>query len=92
MEKLFDLPIFQEWIKISLDLSPPSDIIHTEHGNLILGKKFSGTIFLKGLKMEGKNSAKIFKFGYNFVRGIPCRRQHISEDSGMFLDHSTPSC
>jgi hypothetical protein len=60
---------FLKWIKVALDLDPPSKMLRTGYGNLILDKEFSGRIYLKGLLMEGCSSVKSFKFGYNFFQG-----------------------
>ncbi|PVH72999.1 hypothetical protein DL98DRAFT_576490 [Cadophora sp. DSE1049] len=60
---------FENWIKVSIDLNRPSEVIQTTHGSLILDPNYGNKIFLKGLLLEGKSSGKPFKFGYNLLEG-----------------------
>ncbi|KAG4441520.1 hypothetical protein IFR05_002977 [Cadophora sp. M221] len=60
---------FLKWIKVCIDINPPSKIIRTVHGSLILDPKFHNKIYLKGLLLKGRSSEKKFKFGYNFLEG-----------------------
>lgn len=59
---------FLRWIKVSLDLDSPSNVITTPYGSLILDERFKGRIYLKGLYLEAE-PAMPFKFCYNFYRG-----------------------
>lgn len=58
---------FQDWLKVSIDLDPPSKVISTEHGQLIMDPAFGGRIYLKGLLVETEPTK--FKYGYNFSHG-----------------------
>jgi hypothetical protein len=70
---------FLNWVKVSLDLDPPSDMILTRNGCLILDKKFGGNLYLKGLLLEGKTTEKPFRFGYNLFQGYVNRdRERLS--------------
>jgi hypothetical protein len=60
---------FREWIKVSLDLQSPSNVIETYAGSVIFDEDFSGKIYLKGLYLENYKSSKPFKYSYNFARG-----------------------
>lgn len=60
---------FENWIKVSIDLNRPSNLIQTARGSLILDPNYGNKIFLKGLLLEGKSSEKPFKFGYNLLEG-----------------------
>ncbi|KAK5573048.1 hypothetical protein LTR43_001707 [Exophiala xenobiotica] len=63
---------FRAWMKVALDLDTPENeqIIHTDSGDLILGKDYAGRIYLKGLRVAGQISArKDYRFGYNFHHG-----------------------
>jgi hypothetical protein len=59
---------FEKWISVSLDLDRPAKMIHTSLGDLILDDRFRGKLYLKGLLLEGQ-TAKPFRYGYNFLRG-----------------------
>ncbi|CZT07834.1 uncharacterized protein RCO7_10885 [Rhynchosporium graminicola] len=59
---------FKKWIKVVLDLDPPSKMIQTVHGSLILDPMFSNKLYLKGLLLE-RNFGKEFRFGYNLLAG-----------------------
>ncbi len=70
---------FLEWAKVSLDLNPPSEMVLTRHGCLILDKEFGGKLYLKGLLLEGNTTKKPLKFGYNLFQGYVDRdRQRLS--------------
>ena len=59
---------FEKWISVSLDLDRPTKMMHTSLGDLILDDRFRGKRYLKGLLLEGQ-TAKPFRYGYNFLRG-----------------------
>ena len=62
---------FRIWLKTTLDLDQPSEIVQTADGDLILDEEFSSRIYLKGLLIPGHNSShgREYVFGYNFIRG-----------------------
>lgn len=63
---------FLSWLKVTLDINGPnpSDIIHTDHGDLILDKTYAGKIYLKGLLVsDGSSAVKPYIFGYNLLQG-----------------------
>jgi len=70
----------QNWMKLSLQLNPPKEVIETEMGSLILDPNFSNKIFLKGILYEDARVTKTdFLFGYNFSQGQVNRdRQRLS--------------
>jgi hypothetical protein len=81
---------FRSWLKVAIDLDPPqsTDIVQTDHGDLILDKQFSGRIYLKGLRVAGPGpTSREYIFGYNFVRGRINRDRErlasLSEEAGM---------
>jgi hypothetical protein len=60
---------FLKWLSISLDLNPPSEMIQTPNGSLILDEEFGGRLYLKSLLLKENNTGKKLKFGYNLFRG-----------------------
>jgi hypothetical protein len=71
---------FMSWIKVAIDLDPPSRCFETAHGTLIQDESFGNKVYLKGLLLEGNSLAKSFKFGYNLVEGVVNQdRQRLSD-------------
>ncbi len=69
---------FQNWIKVSFYLHPPSQIFKTANGDLTLDKEFGGRMFLKGLYLSDTSGTRLLKFGYNLYEGDVNRdRQQI---------------
>ena len=63
---------FRSWLDVAIDVNGPqsADIVHTDHGDLILDDRFYGRIYLKGIHVPGLGpGGKEYIFGYNFVRG-----------------------
>ena len=79
------LAIFQQWLKVSLDIrgfSYPSHILETDAGDLILDLNYQGKIYLKGMLLPAANSElKPYRLGYNFPRGRVNRDRQILVDS-----------
>jgi hypothetical protein len=66
--KKVPLKDFRNWLKITVDIQPPKDVISTSEGDLILDPKFKNKIYLHGLVLpEGSRSGKPYRYGYNFV-------------------------
>ncbi|KAH0569248.1 hypothetical protein GP486_000004 [Trichoglossum hirsutum] len=62
--------IFQEWTKLALELDPPSEMLETRRGSLILDPRFRDKVFLKGILLEeGRFSLTPFQYGYNLSQG-----------------------
>jgi hypothetical protein len=82
---------FLKWIKLALELDPPSEVfVHeTRRGSLILDPKFSNKMFLKGILLEESSSASTrSEFGYNLSQGRVDRdRKRLSsiEEQGQLL-------
>jgi len=83
---------FLKWIKLALELDPPSQpsqVHETRRGSLILDPKFSNKMFLKGILLEESSSASTrFEFGYNLFQGRVDRdrkRLSSSEEQGQLL-------
>lgn len=64
---------FIRWLRVSIDIhgfSKPSELIETEHGDLILEKKYANKIYFKGLLLpESASGGEAFECGYNFKKG-----------------------
>ncbi|KAF2803633.1 uncharacterized protein BDZ99DRAFT_399651 [Mytilinidion resinicola] len=74
---------FKDWLTITLDINPPTDIIQTFAGDLILDPAYKGKTYLKGLLLpNGSASGKPFQFGYNFLDG------ETDRDRGRVTDPS----
>ena len=68
--RLVDEAEFMEWIKFALELDPPSKVLETRKGSLILDPKFDNKIFLQGILLEESSfSSSKFKFGYDLAQG-----------------------
>lgn len=77
---------FQSWLKVSLDLERPSNIIKISHGSLILDPEFQGRLYLRDLLLEINNPLttleRKFSFAYNLVHGRVNRdRQSLSNSA-----------
>lgn len=77
---------FREWMKVSLDLDPPTEskIIRTTVGDIILDKSHLGRVYLKGILLEHADNGpdlRRYKFGYNFYEGDTDRDRKQTTDS-----------
>jgi hypothetical protein len=71
---------FQDWIKVSLALNRPSQMVKTANGDLVLSKDFGGRMYLKGLYLGEYSGTKTLKFGYNLYQGTVDRdRQQMGD-------------
>lgn len=71
---------FLSWVKVAIDLDRPSRFFKTVHGTLIQDESFRNKVYLKGLLLESRSSAKSFKFGYDLMEGAVNRdRQRLSD-------------
>jgi hypothetical protein len=43
---------FQQWIRVALDLDPPTRVLDTVHGTILLEARFKNKMFLKGILLE----------------------------------------
>ncbi len=74
---------FLKWLKVTIDVNPPSDIMETDFGDLILDGSFAGKVYLKGLLLpNASSSVKSFVYGYNLLQGCTNR------DRGRLTDPS----
>jgi hypothetical protein len=73
--------VVMSWTKFALQLDPPTKIIETEKGSLILDSKFNNRMFLKGILLEDTRATKTyFQFGYNLSQGQVDRdRKQLSD-------------
>ncbi|EXJ87166.1 hypothetical protein A1O3_04125 [Capronia epimyces CBS 606.96] len=66
------LPEFRAWLEVVLEIDSPNaaQIVQTGHGDLIVDERFSGRIYLKGLRVSGHSlDGRNYEFGYNYIRG-----------------------
>jgi hypothetical protein len=86
---------FRSWAQVAIDLEnpQPSNIIRTGHGDLILDEKFSGRVYLKGLRVSDTGSDDTrYTFCYNFAQGyinrdrerLTSRREEAKMIAGMW--------
>jgi hypothetical protein len=73
---------FMEWIKFALDLDPPSSVLETPDGSILLDAKFSNKVYLKGIFLEHAAALKPFKFGYNLAQGAVDRDRRTLSSPG----------
>jgi hypothetical protein len=72
---------FKDWLKVSIDLDKPSNVVKTAYGDLILDPKFRGKVYLKELLLKGDASSFEYKFGYNLLQGYVNRDRQMMESS-----------
>lgn len=77
--KLIPLDNFRTWVKATLDINPPQNMIRTPYGALILDPEYAGAIYLMGLRL-GDGTQKNWRYaekqrtyGYNLFEGITGR-------------------
>ncbi|KAF2497546.1 hypothetical protein BU16DRAFT_317363 [Lophium mytilinum] len=59
---------FKNWLEVSIDIAPPTNIIRTREGDLIL--EYVNKAYLKGLLLPNASvSGKPLRYGYNFRNG-----------------------
>jgi hypothetical protein len=57
---------FEQWLKMTIDVSPPEKIVKTKAGDLILDPAYSNKLYLHGLLLPGgSKSGRKFTHGYN---------------------------
>jgi hypothetical protein len=70
MSPKIPLAEFESWTKVTIDINKPKEIVHTEHGDLILDPEFKGKLYLHGLELpSGSKSGKAFDYAYNLLSG-----------------------
>ncbi|KAK2751820.1 hypothetical protein FQN55_009263 [Onygenales sp. PD_40] len=76
---------FKSWTNAILDINSPSpsDIVHTDYGDLILSPVFGGRLYFKGLILTNPEPlGKGYVYGYNFLHGEVNRfREHLTNPS-----------
>ncbi|KAJ5819495.1 hypothetical protein N7474_005086 [Penicillium riverlandense] len=61
---------FWHWMQVTIDVRPPSQIVHTLGGDLILDDSFSGKLYSKGVQVSlPDNDEHRFRASYNLVDG-----------------------
>lgn len=72
---------FQRWLKVTIDIQPPSLVIRTSKGNsLILDEEHRGKPYLRGLFLNDELRDEDAVVGYNFRSGTTDR------DRARFID------
>lgn len=49
LQMRIELHEFLEWLEVTVDINAPCDVVKTQYGDLILDRKFTGKMYLKGL-------------------------------------------
>ncbi|KAF2447240.1 hypothetical protein P171DRAFT_248227 [Karstenula rhodostoma CBS 690.94] len=79
---------FREWLKVTLDLDPPDDLIRTADGDLIMSDSHAGKLYLQGLRLpHGSATGMPFRYGYNLRDGEVDRDRRCLSDT--FTDAKT---
>jgi hypothetical protein len=61
---------FHEWMRVTIDLNRPSELVRTPHGDLILDEAYVGHLYVKGIHVPlAGTEGHRFRVGYNLVRG-----------------------
>lgn len=68
-------------MQATINVKPPSDLVHTLSRDLILDEGYSGKLYLKGIKVSLADSdERAFHMGYNLMNGI------LSRDRDQFIN------
>ena len=69
-----ELGDFMDWLKVTIDVNSPSDLVHTPCGDLIIDPSFADKMYLKGLLLSDESATgKSCKYGYNLFEGATNR-------------------
>ncbi|KAJ5198742.1 uncharacterized protein N7498_007859 [Penicillium cinerascens] len=61
---------FWHWLQVTIDVNPPANLVRTLAGDLILDDKYSGCLFLRGIKvLSADMDDRGFRVGYNLATG-----------------------
>ncbi|KAH8691838.1 hypothetical protein BGW36DRAFT_431085 [Talaromyces proteolyticus] len=64
------MDVFREWMKITIDLNPPSALVRTPQGSLILDPEFAGRLYIRGIRVHLTDARQShYRFGYDFLSG-----------------------
>lgn len=69
---------FERWLRTTIDINPPPGLIQTLAGDLFLDRAYSGSLYLKGLRLRRTNGIRM---AYNLAHGVAC------QDRSEFVDH-----
>jgi hypothetical protein len=59
---------FSDWMKVTIDLHRPSELIYTPYGKLILDPAYAGKLYVKGLRVTIADSREThYQYGYDFL-------------------------
>jgi hypothetical protein len=76
---------FQQWINVALDLDPPTQVLETGFGNIILDDRFKNKVFLKGILLEDLSASSTLKFGYDIAQGeIDRERRRLASNQQAY--------
>lgn len=79
---------FARWLKVTLDINTPHQIIRTAQGDLIRDPSYQGQMYLKGLLLpSGGTSGHSYEKGYNFNDGNTTRERDSIAGSGEESKH-----
>lgn len=73
--RLIPLDHFRTWVKTTLDINPPQNMVRTPYGALILDDGYAGAIYLMGLRLgDGTKESLGYagtqrEYGYNLFEG-----------------------
>ncbi|PSN61231.1 hypothetical protein BS50DRAFT_448323, partial [Corynespora cassiicola Philippines] len=64
------LETFQQWLGMTIDISPPKSIIRTALGNILLNVRYRNKFYLHGLLLSNeRDTAMNFRYGYCLFEG-----------------------
>lgn len=82
--KKVPLSIFENMIKVTLDLNPPASIQSTPHGDLIDDEAYTGQLYLRGLLLpNSRKSTRQYTYSYNFIQGSTGRDRDSLLNAGQ---------
>jgi hypothetical protein len=74
---------FKQWLKVTLDINPPDNIIRTSEGDFIRDPVYQGSMYFRGwLLPSGGTSGHSYEKGYNFKNGGTTRDHDSLAGSG----------
>ncbi|KAF2866206.1 hypothetical protein BDV95DRAFT_612068 [Massariosphaeria phaeospora] len=82
MTNKIPLAEFLKWTKMTIDITPPVQIIRTDEGDLILDPNHKNKVYLHSLLLpSGSKSGRDFHFGYNLLDAATGRDRDTLTDA-----------
>jgi hypothetical protein len=72
------LETFQGWLKMTIDIHPPSKVVSTSKGTILLNKGYRNKVYQHGLLLgTGNSNGQELWYGYNLAEGSTGRDRNM---------------